>query len=166
MGHKMDKQQYAKCIEDDIDFLKRNLPKSLFKCLWTSHIIEVLKARVNMIYDQPSLPSGLDEAVDAQMEADGDVDHFVRNGIDEIALKYAKLGAEWMATQNDKDLSEKIAAAYQLGLADKEKQMMSEAVECIVEDWNPEPHPEITIPLNPGKFSNGDRARIIIVKED
>ena len=77
-----------------------------------------------------------------------------------------KAGAVWQKEQNDKDLSEKIAAAYQLGLADKEKQMMSEAVECIVEDWNPEPHPEITIPLNPGKFSNGDRARIIIVKED
>ena len=70
------------------------------------------------------------------------------------------------ARYEDEQLSEKIAAAYQLGLADKEKQMMSEAVECIVEDWNPEPHPEITIPLNPGKFSNGDRARIIIVKED
>ena len=102
MGHKMDKQEYAKCIEDDIDFLKRNLPESLFKCLWTSHIIEVLKASVNMIYDQTSLPSGLDEAVDAQMEADGDVDHFVRKGIDEIALKYAKLGAEWMAGQYEK----------------------------------------------------------------
>ena len=38
-------------------------------------------------------------------------------------------GAKWQKEQDDKDLSEKIAAAYQLGLADKEKQMMKEAVE-------------------------------------
>ena len=46
-----------------------------------------------------SSPSNLDEAVTTQMEEDGDVDHFVRKGIDDIALKYAKLGAEWMAGQ-------------------------------------------------------------------
>ena len=124
----------------------------------------------------PSLPSGLDEAAErivvslvptfGQKYEDGSYvkgirDYFSR---DEF-IGLVKAGAEWKE-QNDKDLSEKIAAAYQLGLADKEKQMMSETVECIVEDWNPEPHPEITIPLNPGKFSNGDRARIIIVKED
>lgn len=37
-----------------------------------------------------------DEAAITQMEEDGDIDHFVRKGIYEIALKYARLGAEWM----------------------------------------------------------------------
>ena len=35
-------------------------------------------------------------------------------------------GAKWQKAQSDKELSEKIAGAYQLGLADKEKQMMKE----------------------------------------
>ena len=48
---------------------------------------------------KPSLPSNLDEVVITQMEEDGDLDHFVRKGIYEIALKYARLGAEWMAGQ-------------------------------------------------------------------
>lgn len=46
------------------------------------------------------------------------------------------------------------------------EQMMEEAVEVIVENWSPEPHPEITIPLNPEEYSNGDKVRVIIVKED
>ena len=37
-----------------------------------------------------------------------------------------KAGAKWQKAQSDKELSEKIASAYQLGLADKEKQMMDE----------------------------------------
>ena len=49
--------------------------------------------------EEETLGKTLDEAVTEQMEEDGDVDHFVRKGIDEIALKYAKLGAKWMAGQ-------------------------------------------------------------------
>lgn len=42
----------------------------------------------------------LAEAVTHQMEDDGDVDDYVRRGIDDIALKYAELGAQW---QKDRD---------------------------------------------------------------
>lgn len=65
-----------------------------------------------------------------------------------------------------KKLDEKIAAAYQLGLADKEKQMLKEAVDTIVEDWNPDPEPEITIPLNPEEFTCGDKVRVIVCKKE
>lgn len=82
-------------------------------------------------------------------------------------------GAKWQEEKNNKDISEKIAAAYQLGLADKEKQMMSETVEVRVQ----------TSPLNgplgisayccnfPSNHpfyhcKEGDKVRIIIVKED
>ena len=37
----------------------------------------------------------LKDAVTHQMEDDGDIDDFVRKGIDDVALKYAELGAKW-----------------------------------------------------------------------
>ena len=37
----------------------------------------------------------LKDAVTHQMEDDGDIDDFVRKGIDDVVLKYAKLGAKW-----------------------------------------------------------------------
>lgn len=47
------------------------------------------------------------------------------------------------------------------------EQMMKEAVDAIVEDWNPDPEPEITIPLNPEEFTRGDKVRVIVLpKED
>lgn len=45
----------------------------------------------------------LEKCVVEQMEADGDVDDFVRRGIDDIASKYAQLGAEWQKEQIMKD---------------------------------------------------------------
>lgn len=44
--------------------------------------------------------------------------------------------------------------------------LMNEAVEGVVEDWNPESHPEITIPLNPEEFTMGDKVKLIVIKED
>lgn len=45
----------------------------------------------------------LEKCVVEQMEADGNVDDFVRRGIDDIASKYAQLGAEWQKEQIMKD---------------------------------------------------------------
>lgn len=63
-----------------------------------------------------------------------------------------------------------MAKAYVEGNIDGQKlqkeQMMKEAVEGVVEDWNPEPHPEITIPLNPEEFTVGDKVKLIVIKED
>jgi len=82
----------------------------------------------------------------------------ISNDLEEAAKEYAG------DSVSDEGIME--VAAFIAGAEWDREQMMSKAVECIVEDWNPEPHPEITIPLNPGKFSNGDIARIIIVEED
>lgn len=49
---KLDKKAYLKLIEGDIDFLKRNLPENLFRCIYTSHIIDVLKESVNLLYPE------------------------------------------------------------------------------------------------------------------
>lgn len=45
----------------------------------------------------------LKDAVTHQMEDDGDVDDFVRRGIDDIALKYAELGAKWQKEQKPEE---------------------------------------------------------------
>ena len=64
----------------------------------------------------PPLPSDLNEVVITQMEEDGDLDHFVRKGVYEIALKYARLGAEWMAGQGI-TLEGRASRRYENGLA-------------------------------------------------
>lgn len=47
------------------------------------------------------------------------------------------------------------------------QEMMKEAVEAVVENWNVEPRPEITIPLNPEEFTAGDKVSVIVIpKED
>lgn len=60
---------------------------------------------------------------------DVDVNYLEEYPYDKIAEAGFIAGAKWQKEQDDKDLSKKIAAAYQLGLANKEKQMMKEAVE-------------------------------------
>ncbi len=60
--------------------------------------------------------------------------------------------------------SEKIAAAYQLGLADKEKQMLKEAVEG---EFCNTPFPTICLDdCKDYNFKDNQKVRIIIVKED
>lgn len=73
-------------------------------------------------------------------------------------------GAKWQKEQDEKELSEKIASAYQLGLADKEKQMLKEAVEGFI--FQPEDYyPKELIARYDGELKQGDKVRIIIVKE-
>lgn len=57
---------------------------------------------------------------------------------------------------------------YQKYIALKAKmdEMMKTAVDAIVENWNPDPKPEITIPLNPEEFTCGDKVRVIILKKE
>ena len=52
-------------------------------------------------------------------------------------------GAKWQKEQDEKELSKKIAAAYQLGIADKEKQMMKNAKDGWIDE-------ECVIVLNDG----------------
>lgn len=79
-------------------------------------------------------------------------------------VQTARHFARWMREQMMKELSEKIAAAYQLGLSDKEKQMMKEAVEGeIINAGYP-----TKIELNTfySKFEHGQEVKLIIIKED
>lgn len=76
-----------------------------------------------------------------------------------------------LSEEHDKDLSEKIAAAYQLGLANKEEQMLKEAVEgevsaVILHKRGDQIHHAVTYPEGEGPHSITDKVRIIIVKED
>jgi len=83
-------------------------------------------------------------------------------------------GADW---QKEQDLAESaqsqspLSVAYanrcfENGKQAMKEQLLKDAVDGVVEDWNPEPHPEITIPLNPEEFTAGDKVKLIIVKED
>lgn len=82
--------------EEAIKYLRQIYPNG-GHCWLDEQRIKALDMAIQAL--SVSLPEGLDEAVTAQMEEDGDVDHFVRHGIDDIALKYARLGAEWMEAQ-------------------------------------------------------------------
>ena len=97
-------------------------------------------------------------------------------------VKFAQLVADWQKEQDERvyreffnernqgDASFRDLLAYKEGhrdgMEEQKDQMMKDAVETTVENWNPDPHPEITIPLNPDEFVSGDKVRIIIVKED
>lgn len=88
-----------------------------------------------------------------------------KDGIVYYAILAAIAGAKWHKEQNDKDLSEKIAAAYQLGLTDKEKQMTSKAVETELY-WDGD---FLAIDLNMTTlgYSERDKVRVIVLpKED
>lgn len=56
MSHRMNRDEYAKCIEDDIAFLEEHLPGELRHCLWTTHIEDVLRHSVTLLYG----PAGQD----------------------------------------------------------------------------------------------------------
>ena len=74
--------------------------------------------------------------------------------------------------QDDKELSEKIAAAYQLGRKDEKEQMMKEAVVYVAEPETPVGNilmPFIRIDhsvLFRYGIKVGDKVKLIIVKED
>lgn len=85
-------------------------------------------------------------------------------GVAQVARDAFIKGARLQKEVDDKELSEKVSAAYQLGLSDREKQMMKEAVEGEVM-LNPYP----TICLDDCKdydFKDGQKVRIIIIKEE
>lgn len=88
-------------------------------------------------------------------------------GVAQIARDAFAKGARMQKEVDDKELSEKIASAYQLGLADKEKMMMEEAVEGEVMTNGFYPYePRIVAPYPNCPYDFGDKVRVIIVKEE
>lgn len=61
------------------------------------------------------------------------------------------------------ELRTHLMAMFLEGAGWQKEKMMKEAVDAIVEDWNTDPEPEITIPLNPEEFTCGDKVRVIII---
>ena len=74
-------------------------------------------------------------------------------------------GAKWQKEQDDKELSEKIASAYQLGRKDEKEQMMKEAVEGTLASTTVG-HSAIFLDEMKNGLHFGDKVRIIIVKEN
>lgn len=58
-----------------------------------------LEKQKEQSFTHHEIDESLRDAVTHQMEDDGDVDDFVRRGIDDIVLKYAELGARWQKGQ-------------------------------------------------------------------
>lgn len=87
-------------------------------------------------------------------------------GVAQIARDAFIKGARMQKEVDDKELSENVSAAYQLGLSDREKQMMEVAVEGVVWDAGVDfaPHPVISV--EDFNVKDGDKVRIIIVKEE
>jgi hypothetical protein len=89
--------------------------------------------RIDWIYDKLKgsleTPNDLEEAAD-WYEKKHTYQRYDGGGLtpeyDATLAEAVIFGAKWQKEQDEKELSEKIAAAYQLGLADKEKQMMKE----------------------------------------
>jgi hypothetical protein len=83
-------------------------------------------------------------------------------------------GADWQKEQDLTEASQSkspLSVAYtnrcfENGKQVMKEQMLKDAVDGVVENWNSEPYPEITIPLNPEEFTAGDKVKLIIVKED
>lgn len=87
----------------------------------------------------------LERCVVEQMEADGDVDDFVRRGIDDIASKYAQLGAQWQREQMMKDAIEGKVVAVRNVMSDRS-------------------HTYPWIELE-AQLSKNDKVKVIIIKE-
>ena len=71
-----------------------------------SEIYAYLEKQKEQKFTHHEIDESLQSAVAHQMEDDGDVDDFVRRGIDDIVLKYAELGARWQKEQKPAEWSE------------------------------------------------------------
>lgn len=86
-------------------------------------------------------------------------------GVAQIARDAFAKGARMQKEVDDKELSEKVSAAYQLGLSDREKQMMAVAVDGRVISNDGISFP-VSNEVHRLKLMEGDRVKIIIVKEE
>ena len=90
-----------------------------------------------------SVSEDLERCVVEQMEADSDVDDFVRRGIDDIASKYAQLGAQW-----------------------QKEQMMKGAVEGRLGSTVTGSEQYVSAYVGYGEYGkDGDKVKVIIIKE-
>lgn len=91
-------------------------------------------------------------------------------GVAQIARDAFAKGARMQKEVDDKELSEKVSAAYQLGLSDREKQLMAGAVDGEVVSLVPERNyvkiERESIAKATSGFKEGDKVKIIFIKEE
>lgn len=91
-------------------------------------------------------------------------------GVAQIARDAFIKGARMQKEVDDKELSEKVSAAYQLGLSDREKQLMAGAVDGEVVSLVPERNyvkiERESIAKAISGFKEGDKVKIIFIKEE
>lgn len=114
---------------------------------------------VALVAIKPILPAALKPCIATFKEQGGSSE--IPKALEEAANVYSNC-----YSNPDGALARAARRAYITGAKWDREQMMKEAVEGIVENWNPEPHPEITIPLNPEEYSNGDKVRVIVLKKE
>ena len=148
-----------------------------------NEVIDVLNGE-QTLEEKSEIPTNLDSLLD---------DYFEKlvvpeQGLDDAAKNYAlntaedseqysarylgyKDGAKWQKEQDDKELSEKIAAAYQLGRSDERKQkeqMLKEAVDAKIYGYDDGSYELIAswLDLPKGIYKDGDKVRVIICKKE
>ena len=148
--------------DDYCGYVKRQLQR---KC---NYLSDVMYGYELGRQSKPKVSEELETEANKYAEDNTWVNEFTNDG--EIPEWYKhtaevfKAGASWQKEQDEKELSEKIASAYQLGLADKEKQLMKEAVEGIVTTRSMAGN-IVTAHID-HQFKDGQKVKIIIVKED
>ena len=106
---------------------------------------------------KPEVSEGLEEAAKAYADDTNPADSF---------YDAFKEGASWQKEKDDKELSEMIAGAYQLGRKDEKEQMMKEAVEGWLVANGLNDLQVKTANLGDMGYYQGDKVRIVIVKEE
>lgn len=167
--------EWLKIVLDNEDFASREEALE-----WAEKMREMWGA--NHFHDttkkvESEIPNDLEEAAHSYSESDEPLyspGHRFHWDSDSLFGKQIETtfiaGAKWQKEQDEKVLSDKIAAAYQLGLADKEEQMLKEAVEGrICKDEYAEQAPFYYVLSElfnlPPNMMNGDKVCIIIVKD-
>lgn len=106
----------------------------------------------------------LEEAVTHQIEDDGNVDDFVRRGIDDIALRYAELGAKWQKKKDRETIELAEEHAILAGRVQMKEEMMKDAVEGEAEELYNDGESQCTVGVGT-YFKPGDEV-YVIKKED
>ena len=81
-------------------------------------------------------------------------------------LEFARHFAEWQKKRDEEDLTYKIAAAYQLGLSDRERKMMKGAVEAEEVGRNVTNCPIYLAKIPVDTTKHGDKVKLIIIPQD
>ena len=156
----MTTEEKAKAYDEAIKKAKEIKEKIVYSHLSTESCKAVSEYIDTII---PELRESEDERIRRRM-----VEHFKSKTKETWCSIPVKDILAWLEKQKEqmmKELSEKIAAAYQLGLADKKEQMLKEAVEGTIDDCGIPARLRLEMPV--GSFRIGDKVRVIVLpKED